>query len=165
MADEKKKSDEKKQSGNLFKILIVVLLILIVVGGSAFAAYFVITMKGNNAKQVNSSAANTNIVANEVSAKTYALDDFLVNLADTDGKSYLKVKIYIGYENKKMDKELEEKKPILRDAINVVLRSKKSTDITEKGVEDIKKQILTRINPMFENGKADNIYFYDILVQ
>jgi flagellar basal body-associated protein FliL len=96
------------------------------------------------------------------------MDEFLVNLTDDGGKKYFKVKLYLGYntKNKKnMDKELEEKKPILRDAINSVLRSKKSVDITQKGVEDLKKEILARINPYLESGKAENVYFYDILVQ
>lgn len=170
--------EKNNKGGKDLKIVIIILLVILIIGGGVFAGYFFYLNKnGNGAKaqavpqgqQVNYNQSNVNgqnnAPINVVSAKTYCLDEFLVNLADEDGKRYIKVKIYIGYESKKMDKEVEAKKPIMRDAVNSVLRSKKVKDFTPKGVEDIKMEILNRVNPVFTTGRADNVYFYDIVVQ
>ncbi|QAT39959.1 flagellar basal body-associated FliL family protein [Clostridium sp. JN-9] len=165
MSEEKK---EKKSGG--IKVILIVILIIIAVGGGAFAGYYFYSKSNSSKPKANTlpvqPAANTaNVATSVVSQRTYSADDFLVNLADEDGKKYLKVKVYLGYENKKMDKELDAKKPIIRDTINSVLRVKKSTDFTAKGTEDMKREILQKLNPIFTNGQLDNIYFYDIVVQ
>lgn len=160
---------EGKEKGNGLKIIIIILLVIIALG-LGFGGYMIFFNKNSANTATNSPSSNNTVInsANELSPYTYSMDEFLVNLTDDGGKKYFKVNLYLGYntKNKKnMDKELEEKKPILRDAINSVLRSKKSVDITQKGVEDLKKEILARINPYLENGKAENVYFSDILVQ
>lgn len=160
---------EGKEKGNGLKIIIIILLVIIVFGlGFGVYMLFFSNKPANTTTNYPSSNNTVSNSVNEMSLYTYSMDEFLVNLTDDGGKKYFKVKLYLGYntKNKKnMDKELEEKKPILRDAINSVLRSKKSVDITQKGVEDLKKEILARINPYLESGKAENVYFYDILVQ
>lgn len=173
--------ENKKKGGNVVKIIIIVVVAIIVVGAGAFAGYYFLFAKNANQKSniqstqvpvVNQTTVSNNTAVNQqgtmmavISSRTYNLDEFLVNLADEDGKRYIKVKIYVGYENKKMDKEFEEKKAQIRDAVNSVLRSKKAKDFTQKGTEDIKVEILNRINPMMTTGRANSIYFYDILVQ
>ena len=153
---EQKAGKEKK--GNGLKILIIVLLVLLLVGGTAFGVYYVMSK--------NNHTSNKAEAANVIEEQTYPLDDFLVNLADEDTRKFLKVKIFIGYEkNKKLAGELELKKPIIRDAINSVLRSKLAKDFSSKGTEDIKKELLNRINPLLKEGKPINIYFYEIIIQ
>lgn len=154
-------SEEKKSTKSL-TIVVIALLLIIIVGGGAFGAYYLFFSKKDS--QVTTLKAPENQVA-IVSSKTYCLDEMLLNLADEDGKRYIKLTIYIGYENKKLAPEFEEKKHILRDAVGSILRSKKSKDFSVKGSEEIKQEILNKINPLFTNGKADNIYFSGILVQ
>lgn len=157
-----KNNNKEKKSGNLFKIIIIVLLFMILIGGAVFAGMF-ISMKKAPVAQNTTESVKVNIDEN-----TYGLDEFLVNLSDEGGKRYLKVKIFIGYDkkNSKLEKELEPKKPIMRDAVINVLRAKKASDVmSEKGSENLKKEILDRINPLLNNGKLTNIYFYDMLVQ
>lgn len=164
---------EKKEKGNNgLKIIIIVLLVIII-----FILGFVGFLLVKNASLSQNTNKTTKIVnfgeqqlaASAISTYTYNLDEFLVNLSDEGGKRFFKAKIYIGYETsnkKKMDKELEEKNPILRDTVNTVLRSKTSSDITTKEkVDALKKEIIDKINPCFTYGKVSNIYFYDILVQ
>lgn len=164
---------EKKEKGNNgFKIIIIVLLVLIVFA-LGFVGFLVIKSKGSD-KTANSNVqvvdpGSQGAAVTVVSTYSYSLDEFLVNLADDGGKKFFKVKMFIGYESeeeKKIGKELEEKKPILRDAVNSVLRSKKSSDITTQDkVDALKKEIINKLNPYLKNGKVNNIYFYDILVQ
>ncbi len=154
-------SSEKKDFN--FKYLVIVFLIVLVVGGlGVTTGYLFFRSSGSK-----STEAQTQKLQNPyVSQFTFPLgDDFTVNLADIDRRGFIKTKVFLGYENKKLAAELEGKKPIVRDSINSVLRSKKASDFTEKGVEDIKKEILNKVNPILENGKADNVYFSEIIIQ
>jgi flagellar basal body-associated protein FliL len=144
-------------------------LLVVIVFGGGFGGYYILTKMSNN--NTVPASVNTNVLnpVSDLSPYTYSLGEILVNLCDEGGKRFFKVDLYLGYDSKKkkeMDMELEEKKPIIRDAINGVLRSKKSTDLsTHENIENLKKEIITRINPYFENGKVSNIYFNNILVQ
>lgn len=157
-------SEEKKSSKKT--IIIIAVLALLTVGTGAFAAFLYFDKSNNKS---NANATTKNVTANAatapVSEKAFSADELVVNLADEGGKKYIKVNVALGYSNKKLDKELETKKPLIRDAINSVLRSKKAADFTPKGTEDMKKELLQKINPMFEKGQIENIYFSDILVQ
>jgi flagellar FliL protein len=159
------KGEKKEKSLNM---IIVILLVIIIVGLLGLAAgFYFFSIKGNNTSAMNTNTTKTSTTSENkgVSTLTFAVDDFLVNLSDEGGKRYIKVKVFVGYDNAKLSKELETKKPIIRDAANSVLRAKKTTDFTEKGTEDVKKELLTRINPILSEGKANNIYFYEILIQ
>ncbi|ADG00347.1 flagellar basal body-associated protein FliL [Clostridium botulinum F str. 230613] len=124
-------------------------------------------MPVNNTNVINSQQTNDGMYQQQVvvSSKTYSLDEVLVNLADEDGKRFIKAKIFIGYEEKKLSKELETKKPILRDAVIGVLRSKKAADINPKNIDKIKVEIINKISPMLEKGRISSIYFDDLIVQ
>lgn len=160
MSEKEKKPDNK---GHILKIIIIVLLAVILVGGGVFGGYMIFTKR-----KPQTTAADTAKKA-VLNQKTFALDEFLVNLKSDNSTRYLKTKIYIGYpdnkETKDFEKELTEKKPILRDAINTVLRTKKAEDFTEAGVEQLKEEIKNRINPLLGKGQIVNMYFSDILVQ
>ncbi|MDW8799653.1 flagellar basal body-associated FliL family protein [Clostridium sp. A1-XYC3] len=170
---------KEKKGGSKVKIIIIALVVLLVVGVGSFFGYnmFLKDKSGKENKttavqqipvqqvQQQSGAVNTSYLDQVVSEKTFELDEFLVNLADEDGKRYLKAKVSLGYNNKKLDKELEEKKPVLRDAIISILRTKKAADIGPKNMNNIKMEIIQRINTMLKEDQLNNIYFNDILVQ
>ncbi|ENK0837397.1 flagellar basal body-associated FliL family protein [Clostridium botulinum] len=170
------KNVEKKDSG--LKKIIIIVVVLAIIGAGAFGGYmlFAKNKKGansanqmpvNNTNVINSQQTNNGMYPQQVvvSSKTYSLDEFLVNLADEDGKRFVKAKIFIGYEEKKLAKELETKKPILRDAVIGVLRSKKAADINPKNIDKIKVEIINKISPMLEKGRINSIYFDDLIVQ
>jgi len=151
-------SDEQKKR-NKFKLVIIVPLVLFVIGGAAFGTMYIFGKK-------SASATTTKAKAAQINEETYSLNEFLVNLTDVDGRRYLKVSVFIGYEdNKKLTAELEVKKPIIRDVVIATLREKKTTDFSGAGVNVIKKELIARVNPTLTNGKISNIYFNDILVQ
>lgn len=167
-------SEEKKEKvkGGSKKIIIFALVGILLLGGGGFAGYYFIF--GKKAKTPESGIpvagqvqpAVQGAIQNVVPPKLHVeFDEFITNLADESGKKYIKVKVSIGYDNKKLAKEFEDKKQVVRDIINSVLRSKKSTDLTTKGVDDLKVEILNRVNPILENGRALNIYFSDIVIQ
>lgn len=166
---------KKKGKG---KLIIVVAVLLLVVAVGVYLGYtsFLKGKGGASQNAVNKQQAQqTQVVQNGqtvqtanqqiVSAKTYGLDDILVNLADEDSKRYLKITVFLGYDSKKLDSELEEKKPMIRDAIISTLRTKKASDISDKGLEAIKAELIQKINPLLQKGQINNIYFSNVLVQ
>ncbi|AGK97765.1 flagellar basal body-associated FliL family protein [Clostridium pasteurianum] len=153
------------------KIIIILLVLLIVLIG-AFGSY--IFFFGGASKLHADSASNNTVSALTITSadeNTYSLDEAVVNLSDTDAQRYLKVKVSFGYDAKssKLKNELESetvnKKPILSDAVNGILRSKKSSGFTVKGIEDTKQQILNAVNPVLKNGKISHVYFEELVVQ
>lgn len=149
---------EKPKKGNSLKLVIIVLLGLILVGGAAFGGMYIAGKKG--------ATPTSTTKAVETKEVTYSLDECLVNLTDSDAKRYLKVLVYVGYgENEELSTELKEQKPVIRDSVIKILRSKKTTDFSDTGIDIIKKEIIAKINPVLTKGKVDHIYFNDLLVQ
>lgn len=177
---EKTPKEGKGKKG--FKTIMIIIIIVLGIAGGAFGGYMLVNKNNNEAKKNNMQVVNNNVpqgtsaqtptqaaangaIQPVISDYTFELGEFLVNLSDEGEKRFVKANIYIGYSNKKLSKELESKKPMLRDAANSVLRSKKAKDFTPKGTEDIKIEILNRLNPMFKEGRCESIYFNEILVQ
>lgn len=153
-------SEEKAKKGNLLSVLIIILLVLILVLVGSFAAYMIL---GKKAANTQNTVATTVAATEAVPDLTYDLKSITVNLAED--KRYVQVHIFLGYDNKKLTAELTERDPIIRDIVNDVVSTKKSTDFTEKGKEDLKKQILDKVNPVLSKGKISDVYFNDILIQ
>lgn len=166
---------KEKKGGKKIKFIIIGIVILIIVGAGGYFGYTKFIKDKGTAKttatvktaqtQVQQTAQNQTYLDQIVSEKNFGLDECLINLADEDGKRYLKVKIFVGYDEKKLDDELTEKKPLLRDAAITVLRSKKAAEITPKGMDAIKMELIQKMNPMLKKGQLNNIYFSDVLVQ
>lgn len=167
---------EKKNGGVGLKVILIVFFLVAAVGAGVFFGYSKFlsdkntdsneNMTTSNVTQTQTqSGENSSYLQHVVSAKTFDLSEFTINLADEDGKNYLKVNVYLGYDSKKLTDELTEKTPIIRDAIIEVLRTKKVEDINDKNMDNIKIEIIQRINPMLEKGKINNVYFSDILTQ
>ncbi|MBX4265193.1 flagellar basal body-associated FliL family protein [Clostridium estertheticum] len=149
---------EKPKKGNSLKLVIIVLLGLILVGGAAFGGMYIAGKKG--------ATPTSTAKAVETKEVTYSLDECLVNLTDSDAKRYLKVLIYVGYgENTDLETEIKAQKPIIRDLVIKTLRAKKAADFDDSVVDNIKKELITKINPVLTKGKIDHVYFNDLLVQ
>jgi flagellar protein FliL len=144
---------------NILLIVIILLLIIAIVGGGAFAGYYFATK--------NNPVSASTVKAENIEEATIDIEELIVNLSDENTRRFLKVKLVLAYDskNKKFAKELESKKPVVKDGILSVIRSKKAADLTTKGAEDLKAEILNRVNPVFNTGKLTNIYYSDFLVQ
>lgn len=146
-------SEEKKVKKSKLPIIIIAVLVLVLVGGAGFGYYYVQNIK---------KAAKPAVVLTE-----YSLGEFLANLSDEGGKKYLKVNIVVTYDgtNKKLAEELAKKQNDLKDATLSVLRSKKSSDLTVKGSEDLKVELINRYGTILQDGKVIKIVFTNFLMQ
>jgi len=97
---------------------------------------------------------------------TYSMGEFIANLNEPGYKRYIKVTIYVGYDNRKLQDVLEEKKPQTRNAINSILRSKKLEEVgSVENMEAVTNEMKNKVNEILTTGKVENIYFSDILIQ
>lgn len=106
----------------------------------------------------------------EASAKeeeyTYSMGEFIANLNEPGYKRYIKATIYFGCDSRKLQEELEEKKPQIRNAINNILRSKKLEEVgSVENMEAVTNEMKNKVNEILTIGKVENIYFSDILIQ
>lgn len=170
----------EKAGSSKLKTIIIFILVLAVVGAGVFIGYNKFLKKGNNNSNVQNQAVQTSApqaqsqgqsssdssyLSQVVSSKTFQLDEITVNLSDQDAKRYLKADVYLGYDEKKLTDELTDKKPVVMDAVIGILSSKKASEIVPKNMDNIKMQIIQKINPMLEDGKLSNVYFTNLIVQ
>ncbi|MCH3964216.1 MAG: flagellar basal body-associated FliL family protein [Clostridium sp.] len=170
----------EKTGSSKIKVILLGILILAVVGGGAYFGYNKLLKNGKSnttqntipqanvqqtANQTQSQSGSASFLSQVVSAKTFELDEITVNLADKGSSRYLKAAVSLGYDDKKLDSELNDKKPIVTDAVIGILSSKKAEEITPKNMDNIKMEIIQKINPMLEKGKLNNVYFTDLIVQ
>ncbi|MBZ4663090.1 MAG: fliL [Caloramator sp.] len=146
-----------EQKGNKLLILLVVITLILVIGLGIVLGYFIFF------KDKTNSSTQTNI---KVEEKIMDLKEFVVNLSDED-KTYIRIAISLAYDkkNKKLDKELPNKVPAIRDVIIEILRKKKTADFNSNNIDNIKKELIKAINNNLTNGEIINIYIQDIIIQ
>jgi flagellar FliL protein len=154
----------KKKGLSFFKIIVIAFLIIIT-GLICAIGYFTVINKNGLASAASQSTTAKAAVAE---AEAYVdTEEFVVNLADEGMRRYLKTKMEFAYpkKNKKLALELEEKKNIIRDVIISIVTTKKADDLTEKGKEDMKAELLKGINGILKQGQITEVYYTDIFIQ
>lgn len=150
MAEEKKEKSSKKNT-----LLIIILLIIGCLGAFA-ASYLYFSSKNSEPKE-------------KIVEEAYQEcgDPMIINLADTSGKRYVKVKVTVGYDkkNKKLATELSEKTTVIRDAVIFHFKNLKSEDLKEEVEEEMKKDLIKSINEKITNGPIEGIYFDEYMMQ
>ncbi len=175
MGDEERVEEGQKKGGKgkLIIILLIVVILLVVGGGAAY--FFLFKKKAPPPQQAQQAAPQavpqtapvpSAVPGQAVPQNFYKLDTFIVNLADEDGSRYLKVDMTLALSNKEVEKEVEKKLPVVRDAIITVISNKYYKDVASPaGKLALKREIMARINLLLTTGKVVDIYFTDFVVQ
>jgi flagellar FliL protein len=96
----------------------------------------------------------------------YALDTFIVNLADKGGNRYLRITMDLELGNSELESEIEKRLPQIRDSILMILPSKRFEDISPiEGKIALRDEILQTLNGFLVQGEITNIYFKEFVVQ
>ena len=157
------------------KLIIIVIGVLMVfmlgLGGGLF-------MMWNKLSAVSAqAAANTNeepgqeTLAEESTVEQmlgpiFALDTFIVNLADKGGNRYLRVTMDLELGNKELEEEITKRLPQVRDSILMILPTKQFADINSvEGKTALRDEMLNKINGFLGQGQISNIYFKEFVVQ
>jgi len=96
----------------------------------------------------------------------YALDTFIVNLADTGGNRYLRITMDLELGIPELESELDKRLPQVRDSILMILPSKRFEDISPvEGKIALRDEILKTLNGFLIQGEITTIYFKEFVVQ
>lgn len=99
-------------------------------------------------------------------SRTFSLGTVVVNVAETEGRRYLKTSVELAI-NGTIPRELEARKSQFVDLLITVLSSKSLAEVTSaEGREGIKTEILDRINAELGNAsKVQRVFFTEFVVQ
>jgi flagellar basal body-associated protein FliL len=154
------------KKGGLKKLLIVLVIVIAVVAlvvavSTVVSAVYLREAGGREQEQEVSMPQDANPLY-----KMYGPQDFTVNLLDTDQRRYLKVTLTLGYEERGLAKELEQRKAQIRDTIINVLRNQKVEDVLDtNGTDNLRRVMINELNSVLSRGDIKDIYFTDFLIQ
>ena len=96
----------------------------------------------------------------------YPMEPFIVNLLDTGGKRYLKVKMELEIPTEHLTEEITKRNAQLRDTILLLLTSKKFEDVNRlDGKFQLRNELIFGINQVLQSGKIKSLYFTEFVVQ
>jgi len=96
----------------------------------------------------------------------FPLDPFVVNLAGSEGKRFLKVTISLELSTPEVNLELKENIQKITDSILVLLSSKAFEDVySVEGKFKLKDEMTTRVNRFLVVGHVKDAYFTEFIIQ
>jgi len=97
---------------------------------------------------------------------TFALEPFILNLADIDSNRYLKISITLEFDSPGTARQAEQRVPQIRDALILLMTSLTFGDIhSVAGKLTLQSEIQNRISKIMEPGTVKRVYFTDLVVQ
>ncbi|WP_187646990.1 flagellar basal body-associated FliL family protein [Nitrosophilus labii] len=169
MAEEAKEQEQEEKKGGKKKLIIILLLLLIIIGAGGGAAYKFLVLDKQEEEKKNEKKAEKIVeeIKNvEELGIQFDVGTFIVNLQDRDADRYLKITIVLEVQDEKIKMELEKRLPQIKDAITTLLFTKSSKELkTAEGIEELKEEIIKRINAILPIGGVKNVYFTDFVIQ
>jgi flagellar FliL protein len=103
----------------------------------------------------------------EESGKMVSLETFVVNLADPGGNRYLRVTMDLEVVGgKPAEEEMAKRVPQLRDAILMILPTKRYADIsTTEGKTAMREELTEAANGLLTTARVARIYFKEFVIQ
>lgn len=159
MADEPVSTPEaqpKKSSAVKYVIIGMVVMIMIPVIGFFAASKFIFgksedELDKNPAKQVG---------------EIYPMKVVVVNIANTGATRYLRAGISFELEDAATVKEIVEREPQITDLVIMILSVKELEDLVDfSGKNQIRKEIVEKVNSLLQSGKVKNAYFTEFVIQ
>ncbi len=169
MAEENKEQEQEQEEGKggKKKLIIILALVLVLLGGGGAAYKFLVLDKAKEEeKKPNTEQIEKEVKDIENLGIMFEVGTFVVNLADKDADRYLKVTVVLELENDQVKMEVEKRLPQIKDAITTLLFTKTSKELkTIDGIENLKEEIIKRVNALLPLGGVKNVYFTDFVIQ
>lgn len=172
MADEAKNTGqeelgtESEKKGRLLKWGLLALVVAVLGTGVYLAYDAYLAPEGPAPMTENASQTDAPLVSGSEETQTFALEPFVVNLADPLGRRYLKLAMEFEVRSEKDVAELERNLPKIKDTVLLLLSSKTYNDLSR--VEDkilLKKQIVERLNKILGKPVILRVYFTEFVIQ
>lgn len=175
VADEEKIEDgdkapsEGKKKGKGMKLAIIGVLAILLLGGGGYflvgAGYLSLGFLSSKEDGAVKDASAKAKAADEP-APVYPMRSFIVNLAGSKGRRYLKVTLSLALSEDAVKKEIKKRLPWMRDQILTILSSKTFEDIQDSvGKRRLRREIVARVNRILKTGKAQRVFLTEFVIQ
>ncbi len=176
MADDEVMDEEESTGGEyeptstsglnkIVKILIYVALGVVGLVLMSVIAYYVATFA---AAQQYKEVASIAVVKPPPPTEAFNFpEDFRVNTADQGETHFIKLQLALGFEkdNPALSAELAERKPQLRNIINLILSGKSRDQLsTIQDQLELREEMKASINHILSEGKITEVYFNEFIV-
>ncbi len=95
-----------------------------------------------------------------------ALEPFIANLADDGGRRYLKATFQIDFGTPEVPGAMAARLPQTRDLLLTLFTSKTFDEIrTPEGKQQLREEIIARVNQVLDRDLAKAVYFTEFIVQ
>jgi len=149
---------KQKKKGSLMKWLIIGVAGFIIIAGciAGGVLYFQHATEGKGNQKTEKAGPGV----------LWALDPFIVNLADNNSERYLKVVMQLEVSGQEDPKALDEFKPKFRDCILDILSSKSCGELMDvSGKQRLREDISVKLNSLLTKGKIKRVYFTEFVIQ
>jgi flagellar FliL protein len=151
------------------KVLIIVVLAFVLLLGMMGTGFFFMWNKMNATNALAVDSRETGALPAEEPVKIgpiHPLDTFIVNLADEGGARYLRVTMNLELKDKDALALVQERLPLVRDGVLMILPAKKYADIsTLEGKNALRDELVAKLNSFLKSDSVANIYFTEFVVQ
>lgn len=119
------------------------------------------------AGEAGQAAAESEKAKAEQAGKIVPLETFIVNLADPGGSRYLRVTMDLEVTGgKAAEEEIAGRVPHLRDAVLMILPTKRYADIsTTEGKTAMREELAQALNGLLAKARVNRIYFKEFVIQ
>lgn len=173
MADEKPEAEETPEKKSKLPLIIVGVVALLIGAGGMFA---VSALKSDPEPAEDATEESTGEAAEgeeEVAEsdepfaeRVVALEPFVINLGDDGRPRYLKLTINLEAIRAADKESIEGQIPKIRDAVIVLLSSRRLSDLREfEGKALLKEEVLQRVNDTFDEAPIQSVLFTEFVVQ
>jgi len=164
MAEESAQAEPQEAKKGKSKLLVILLVVLVLVGGGAGAAwYFGLLSGGGRPAEAREEEEHEKPPA--VGA-LLPVDPFIANLADEDGKRYLKATLQVEFFEAHVPPDFNARLPQMRDLMLTLFSSKLFDEIrTPQGKALLREEIINRMNRAIGKDLVKAVYFTEFIVQ
>jgi len=154
------------------KLIIIIVAVVMLLGLGGGGAYFLGALGGSGDAEAAKAAtpeaqgSHGGQQPGQPGRSRVSLDTFVVNLADDGAQRYLKVTMMVEFFGNEPPPQFSMRQPEVRDLLLTLLSSKYVADIrTIEGKQQLRDEVIARINRVLEDDVVKAIYFADFIVQ
>jgi flagellar FliL protein len=159
------------------KLPLIVSALVLLAGGGAAAWYLGMLPFGGKQRHAEATAAVEEGAGGhgekggknekgERPAPILAFETFIANLADEGGSRYLKATFQIEFLGATVPPDVNARLPRIRDLVLTLLSSKTFDDVrTPEGKQQLREEIIARVNQVLERDVVKAVYFTEFIVQ
>jgi flagellar FliL protein len=165
-AEETEGAAEKRKSGRTLPLVPILAVAAVLAGGAGAWLLGLLPFGRASAPPAEAKEEEPVHDAKPQVGALHAMDSFIANLSDEDGKRYLKITIQVEFFDPRIPDEFNVRAPQIRDLLLTLFSSKTFAEIrTPEGKGLLREEIINRMNRAMHKDLVKAVYFTEFIVQ